>query len=108
MEVASSPCSDAPLSLPQLAIYHDATAALSGVLVQMSLHALARSSFDACQTLGQKQDQEVPQLDWADVRTEHCCAQAGSWPWPDVRSCAADIVARTASESVVVVFMMSW
>jgi len=66
------------LSLPQLAIYHDETAALSGVLVQTSLHAVARFWFDACQTLGQKQDQDVPQLDWADVRMGHCRVQAGS------------------------------
>jgi hypothetical protein len=51
------PCSEAPLSLPQLLVYHASMAVLSLGLVQDVAHMVVRAPPEAVQTFWQKQDQ---------------------------------------------------
>jgi hypothetical protein len=96
------PCSEAPLSLPQLLVYHVLMAELSLGFVQEVAHMVVSEPPEAVQTFWQKQDQawrevlEPPlHCDWAWVRMEHDCPHDGRLPLPCVRSCAAAVEARS-------------
>lgn len=95
------PCSEAPLSLPQLLVYHVLMAVLSDGLEQVPAHMVVNAPPDWVQTVWQKQDQAwseslLPplQLDCADVRTGQVCAHEGRLPLPCVSSCAVAVEAR--------------
>lgn len=79
-------------------MYHVDTAVLSAGLLQELAQTVAKLWLEAVHTLEQKQDQDESQLDWADVKTEHCCAQEGSWPLPWLMSCAEAVEARRTRE----------
>lgn len=53
------PCSEAPLSLPQLLVYHVSIAVLSLGSVHVVAQTVARDSPEAVQTFLQKQDHAV-------------------------------------------------
>ena len=109
------PCSEAPLSLPQLAVYQVPMAVLSVGLVQEVAHMVVRAPAEAFQTAWQKQDQALREVlepplhcDWAWVRTEQDCPHDGRLPLPWVSSCAAAVEARRRAESSVRGCIVLW
>jgi hypothetical protein len=95
------PCSEAPLSLPQLAVYQVSMALSSAGSVQEVAHMVVRAPAEAFQTAWQKQDQALREVlaaplhcDWAWVRTEQDCPHDGRSPLPWVSSCAEAVEAR--------------
>ena len=99
------PCSEAPLSLPQLAVYQVSMALLSVGLVQEVAHMVVSAPADAFQTAWQKQDQAEREVlepplhcDWAVVRTEQDRPHDGRLPLPWVSSWAEAVEARRRAE----------
>ena len=101
------PCSEAPLSLPQLLLYHVATAVLSVGSVQEVAHMVVMAPFEFDHTVLQKHVHavgsvlEAPLHDvCAPVSTLHVCPHAGRVPRPCVRSWAEAVEVKRRAVAI--------
>ena len=103
LPVPPPPCSEAPLSLPQLSVYHVPMAVLSLGSLQEVAHMVVRAPLEADQTFLQKHAHVLtsaldvpPHCCWAWVRTAQDEPHDGRLPLPCWSSCADAAEARRA------------